>query len=280
MAACPRLWPAPRAMQLWTMHALMATLTSTLTLVAWGQEASSPAPSTSVAGPDRLVWTLGLRLKMDDVAQPGRLTPRPILGLRYGRWRTGPVDGETWHRFGQVRTDNTLTYDWLDSAHWQTSLSASIVNLQKDSPTEVLEPGRKTLRGKASIDYIARSHWTVGLVVTQDLLGRGAGTALSPSVTYRQALNDNSTLLLSQSFTWATAEMWRTSHQLSPDSSVHQGQGWGATDTVATLRQRWKPQWSWYLQMSRNQTIGPVYPGSHDERTRWSAQAGLLYFSR
>ena len=236
------------------------------------------APGTTEA-PPRLVWTLGLRLKMDDVARPGQLTPRPIIGLRYGRWRTGPVDGDTWHRFGQVRTDNTLTYDWLDSAHWQTSLSASIVNLQKDSPTEVLESGRKTLRGKATIDYIGWSHWTVGLVATQDMLDRGAGTAMSPTVTYRQALSEDSTLLMSQSFTWATAEMWRTTHLLSPGTTVHQGRGWGATDTVLTLRQRWKPQWSWYAQLNRNHTLGPVHPGSDAERTRWSAQAGVLYFS-
>ncbi len=244
---------------------------------AWGQEAASASPTTA---PDRLVWTLGLRLRMDDLAHPGHLSPRPIIGLRYGRWRTGPVDGNNWYRFGQVRTDNSLTYDWLDSAHWRTSLSASIVNLQKDSPTELLETGRKTLRGKATIDYIAWTHWTAGLVITQDLLGRGAGTAFSPSITYRQALSENSTLLLTQSVTWATAEMWQTMQRLSLDSAVRQGQGWGATDSVVTLRHRWKPQWSWYVQMNRNQTLGPVHPGTDAERTRWSAQAGLLYFNR
>jgi len=264
MAACQRLLS-------W------ACLWGALAPAAWSQQTASEA---AAAAHGQLVWTVGLRLKMDDVTRLGDVTPRPIIGLRYGRWRTGPVDGDSWYRFGQVRTDNTLTYDWLDTAHWRTALSASIVNLQKDSPTELLEPGRKTLRGKATIDYIGWSHWTVGLVLTQDLLGRGAGTALSPSITYRQALSENSTLLLSQSFTWATAEMWRTSQLLSPDTAVHQGQGWGATDTVVTLRQRWKPQWSWYMQMSRNQAIGPIPPGSNSERTRWGAQAGILYFSR
>lgn len=230
--------------------------------------------------PHTLVWSLGLRLKMDDAARPSDIGARPIIGLRYGRWRSGPVDGSSWHRFGQVRTDNTLTYDWLDSARWRTALSASIVNLQKDSPTEWLESGRKTLRGRAAIDYLGWSHWSVGLVLTQDLLNRGAGTALAPSVTFRQALSEDSTLLIGQSITWATADMWASMHQLSPDTTVHRGRGWGVTDSIVTLRQRWKPQWSWYAQMNRSQVIGPIYPGTDGERTRWSAQAGVIYFSR
>ena len=250
-----------------------------LTWLAPQARAQEAAPAPQSTPPASLRWSLGLRLKMEDMAHPGDLTPRPMIGLRYGRWRTGPVDGAIWHRFGQIRTDNTLTYDWLDSARWRTSLSASIVNLQKDSPTEVLESGRKTLRGRATIDYMGWSHWSVGLVLTQDLLGRGAGTALSPNITYRQALTEDSTLLLSQSLTWATAEMWRTAQQLSPQSVVHQGQGWGSADSSVTLRQRWKPQWSWYAQMNHSRAIGPVYPVTETERSRWSAQAGVIYFS-
>ena len=256
---------------------LCVCLACAIAPTVWGQE-TSPASATTATNP--LTWSLGLRLKADDLGQVGTLTPRPIIGLRYGRWRVGPVDGATWHRFGQVRTDNTLTYDWLDTRLWRTSLSASVVNLQKDSPTELLEPGRKTLRGKATIDYLGWSHWSAGLMVTQDLLNRGAGTAISPSITYRQALTDDSTLLLSQSVTWASADMWGTTHQLAPDSAVHQGRGWGSTDSTITLRQRWKPQWSWYAQMNRSQVIGPVYPVTDAGRTTWSAQAGVIYFSR
>ena len=238
-------------------------------------------PAEKTATPEtELIWSAGLRLKMDDIRKPGHLTPRPIIGLRYGRWRTGPVDGETWHRFGQVRTDNTLTYDWLDTARLRTSLSASIVNLQKDATLDALEPGRKTVRGKATIDYLGWSHWSVGLVVTQDLLNRGAGTALSPNATYRQALSDDSTLLLSQSFTWATSDLWATDHQFNAEGTVHQGSGWGSADTSLTLRQRWKAHVSWYAQINRSHVLGTVYPTAEPHRTLWSAQAGVIYFGR
>lgn len=241
----------------------------------------APAQDTRHADPPRqLIWSAGLRLKMDDTREPGRLTPRPMIGLRYGRWRTGPVDGDHWHRFGQIRTDNNLTYDWLDSARFRTSLSASIVNLQKDTTVDILEPGRKTLRGRATVDYLGWSHWSVGLVATQDLLGRGAGTALSPNVTYRQALSDDSTILITQSFTWATSTLWATNHQLNVQGVSRQGSGWGSMDTILTLRQRWKSHVSWYAQLSRSHTLGPLYPVEHPERTIWSSQVGVIYFGR
>jgi len=238
---------------------------------------ADPAPASDP--PTRLIWSAGLKLRMADLGQPGQLALRPMIGLRWGRWRAGPVDGSTWHRFGQVRTDNNLTYDWLDTARVRTSLSASIVNLQKDSTFDAIEPGFKTLRGKATIDYLAWSHWSVGLVLTQDLLGRGVGTTLSPGLTYRQALSDNSTLLLSQSLTWASAPANATSHRLSPDSGVRQGAGWSSLDTSLTLRQRATRHISWYAQLNRSQITGALYPTTMPvERSQWNAQAGVIYF--
>lgn len=227
----------------------------------------------------RLIWSLGVRLKVDDLAVRPGIGLSPMLGLRYGRWRTGPIDGQTWHRFGQVRTDNAITYDWLDSRHWRTAVSASVMNLEKDTPTDFFESGRKTLRGKAVIDYMGWSHWTVGLLLTHDLLGRGAGTALAPTVTYRQALSEDSTILLSQSFTWANRVLWSRAHALNPPGAFHAGAGWGSMDTSLTLRQRWRPQWSWFMQVNRSHALKPLYPAAQQDATGWSAQAGMIYFS-
>jgi len=263
-----------------TLQRLILCLSAALAAAGvYGQD--TPTTDTPPDNPPehRLVWSLGVRLKVDDLAHSASPSLRPMIGLRYGRWRAGPVDGQTWHRFGQIKTDNALTYDWLDSARFRTSLSASIVNLQKDSPTDAIESGRKTVRGKATLEYLGWSHWSVGLVLTQDLLGRGAGTALSPSVIYRQALTEDSTILLSQSFTWASAEMWQNSHELNPLSRVHAGAGWGSADTSLTLRQRWKPHWSWFAQLSRSQALGPFQAGAQQDRTLWNGQLGVIYFS-
>ena len=248
-----------------------------LATCAWAED-----PPPTIHGetrPSELVWSLGLRLKMDDMGHPGQLGLRPMIGLRYGRWRTGAVDGESWHRFGQVKTDNTLTYDWLDSMSWRTSLSASIVNLQRDATFDAVQSGRKTVRGRATIDYLGWSHWSAGLVVTQDLLSRGAGTSLSPSVTYRQALTDSSTILLSQSFTWARSDIWR--YSLTSDPSINQDlpSRWGTSmDTSLTLRQRWKAHWSWFAQLSRSQILQAGDPTAREGQSRWAGQVGVIYF--
>ncbi len=249
-----------------------------LVAAAW---AEAPAPAPQEDRPSELVWSLGLRLKMDDMRHPGQLGLRPMIGLRYGRWRTGVVDGENWHRFGQVKTDNTLTYDMLDSASWRTSLSASIVNLQRDSTLDALQTGRKTVRGRATIDYLGWSHWSAGLVLTQDLLGRGAGTTLSPSVTYRQALTDSSTILLSQSVTWARSDLWRHTSSTDPSVNLNQDTRWGTSmDTSLTLRQRWKAHWSWFAQINRSQVLQAGDPIAREGQHHWAGQLGLIYFQR
>lgn len=228
----------------------------------------------------RLIWSMGARIKVDDMGHDGSTSIRPMLGLRYGRWRTGPADADTWHRFGQLRTDNALTYDALDSKRWRTSLSASIINLQKDSQTAVLESGRKTLRGKATIEYTGWSHWRAGLMLTHDLLGRGAGTAVSPSLTYRQSLSEDSTILLSQAFTWANGEVWGTSQDAIPWPQGQSGGGWRSADTSVTLRQRWNPHWSWFGQINRSHALSGLHRSPEQERNVWSGQVGVIYFSR
>lgn len=249
---------------------------------ARAQEATESAPEPAAnEHAHRLIWSAGIKLRMDDTRQPDQLALRPIIGLRWGRWRTGPVDSGSWYRFGQLRTDNNLTYDWLNTARVRTSLSASIVNLQKDTTLDALQPGLKTVRGKASIDYTPWSHWGVGLLLTTDLLGRGTGTGLSPSITYREALGKDTTMLLSQSATWANAQANATDARLNPDNAVHQGAGWSSLDTSLVLRQRWRSQVSWFAQVHRSQKIGPLYPSTTDpQRTVWSTQVGMVYFSQ
>ena len=228
--------------------------------------------------PSALVWSLGMRVSMADLSQTGQVSLRPMIGLRYGRWRTGVVDGDSWHRFGQIKTDNSLTYDLLDSVNWRTSLSASLLNLQRDSNFDTFQPGRKTMRGKATIDYLGWSHWSTGLIITQDLLNRGAGTGLSPTITYRQALSPESTILLSQSLNWLRSDQWRYLH---PEIDRSQPSRWGTSmDTSITLRQRWQPHWSWFAQLNRNHVLRAGDPSVQPGQTTWSGQIGMIHFQR
>jgi len=260
------------------MHASLWLTCCALTGVARAAEAQGdalpPPPEPE------LRWSLGTQFKMDDLHQPGRVALRPMLGLRYGRWRTGAVDGESWHRFGQVKTDNNLTYDLLPADHWRTSVSAGIVNMQRDSTFDAIEPGRKTLRGRVTLNYLGWPHWSPGLVFTQDLLGRGAGTSLSPSITYRQALSEDSTILLTQSFTLSRSDIWRYKPDLPATVDPNQSSGWGTgMDTSLTLRQRLRPHWSWFAQLNRSQALRAGDPLAQPA-TRWAGQVGVIYFER
>ena len=224
-------------------------------------------------------YSLGLRWHADDLRHPG-LRLGPMLGLQYGRWRLGPVDGENWHRFGQVQQDNSLTYDWLRLSHLRTSLSASILNLERDGSLDTIRSGKKTLQAKASMDYFLPSRWSVGLQLTHDMLDKGAGTSLSPNLTYREPLSDDSTLLWSQSITWGTAAYWETSQRRASEWPPHQGQGWGRWDSSVTYRHRFKPHWVFFSQAGAGRAIGPVHAPELPPTTIYSAQVGVLYFSR
>jgi hypothetical protein len=238
-------------------------------------------PSTVPVEPPVSAWdySLGIRWQASDLRHPG-LSLRPMLGLQYGRWRMGPVDGENWHRFGQVQQDNSLTYDWLRLSNLRTSLSASVVNLERDGSFDAVRSGRKTVRGKASVDYFLPNRWSIGVVMTQDLMERGAGTSLSPNWTYREPLSDNSTLLLSQSVTWGSRAYWPMGQKLNPDMPEHQGQGFGSWDTQLTYRHRFKPHWVFFSQAGFSRAIGPTSAASLPPVTIYSAQLGVLYFSR
>lgn len=223
------------------------------------------------------MYSLGTRLEIGDMRQLDGLRLRPTIGLRYGRWRIGAVDNQTWHRFGQALQDSNLTYDWLDSPQWQTSLSASVVNLDQDRTFDALRSGRKTLRAKASLDYTVDRHWTLGLSMTQDLFNRGDGTTLSPALTYRKTLDNDSAVLLSTYTTWGTASHWQSEAGRTSGSALRQTAGLGSWGAQITHRRRWSPQWAYFTQLSTSRLIAPTTPASPAQG--WSGQMGVIYFS-
>ena len=75
-----------------------------LSLTAHAQTANDSmqtAQSSEAADPPELPaqvrYTLGLRLRSSDLSHlSGSSALRPVLGLRYGRWRIGIGDGQEW----------------------------------------------------------------------------------------------------------------------------------------------------------------------------------------
>ena len=261
----------------------MCSLVGCTVLSTWAQE--SPPATTPLAEPPTPVatpWTYSLSLRTDisNLSHPGDMKLRPSLGLSYGRWRIGPTDGTDWHRFGQVLQDNNLTYDVRQDSKWSVSLSGSIINLDNNSQLDALKAGRKTLRAKAGLDYRLPNRWSVGLIATQDLFMRGDGTTLSPTLTFRKPLTDNSTLMLSQYVTWANASHWQTQQGLDPKVITHRGAGFGDVGTQLAYRHRLSRHWAWSSQLNAQRPLQPTFPSTLPNASGWnySAQLGVVYF--
>lgn len=245
--------------------------------LAWSQEAIPVEQADASASNIRFSYSLGAKLDIADLRQFEGFKLRPTVGLRYGRWRIGTVDSSSWTRFGQALQDNSLTYDWLKDAKWQTSLSASVINLEKDATFDVFRSGRKTLRARATLDYKFNRRWVLGLNMTQDLFNRGDGTTLSPTLTYLKPLDDDNALLLSAYTTWATASHWQSLAARQEGSALRTDAGLGSWGVQITHRQRWSPQWAFFTQLSTSRLLEPSQAVSSSPS--WGGQLGLIYFS-
>ena len=245
--------------------------------LAWSQETAPAEPTDNVSDPSRWAYSLGAKLDIGDMRRISGLELSPSFGLRYGRWRMGAVDSQTWPQFGRALQDNSLTYDWMKDSQWQTALSASVLNLDQDTTFDAFRSGRKTLRIKASLDYSLNRRWILGLNMTQDLLKRGDGTTLSPTLTYRKPLDNDSALLLSAYTTWATAPHWQTDAARTERSALRQDAGLGVWGAQITYRKRWSPKWAFYTQLSTSRLISPSAPERNPQG--FGGQLGVIYFS-
>lgn len=245
--------------------------------LAWSQEAIPVEQADTSTANTRFSYSLGAKLDIADLRQFEGFKLRPTVGLRYGRWRIGTVDSSSWTRFGQALQDNSLTYDWLKDAKWQTSLSASVINLDKDATFDAFRSGRKTLRARAILDYKFNRRWVLGLNMTQDLFNRGDGTTLSPTLTYLKPLDDDNALLLSAYTTWATASHWQSLAARQEGSALRTDAGLGSWGVQITHRQRWSPQWAFFTQLSTSRLLEPSQAVSSSPS--WGGQLSLIYFS-
>ena len=92
----------------------------------------TPVPSDTPASP--WLYTLGVKLQSRDAADASTsLNLRPVLGLRYGRWRIGHPTGTEWLSFSGYRKESNLAYQWRDDERLKVGLSLRVQNLQDNS---------------------------------------------------------------------------------------------------------------------------------------------------
>ena len=76
---------------------------------------SSTEASPVISESDQLYYTLGTRLKSNDLGDwQNTARVRPVIGLRYGKWQLGIGDGRAWRNLGQFGSEPTLSYQVMD----------------------------------------------------------------------------------------------------------------------------------------------------------------------
>ncbi len=239
-----------------------------------------PPPEPAPAPASGWHYAVGLKLKADDVAHPGnQVKLRPIIGLRYGRWRIGQNTSEDWLRFSGYRKDTGVEYDWKDSDKLKVALSLRIQNITDNESFDGFGSGKNTLRGRASINYRLSPRWSIGTDITQDLMDRGDGTTVTVGASYLWPLDDRSSLSINSGVSWATADHWKTQYRTAPAPSAPWHAGLGGLGAGLSYRYSIRPQWAWFGTVSTSRALGQVNEVS-PSLLSWNGQIGLIYFSR
>ena len=240
--------------------------------------AVEPAPADKPTPP--WLYTLGVKVQSHDVAGTGTsVVLRPILGLRYGRWRLGHPTGTEWLSFSGYRKESSLAYQWRDDDRLKVGLSLRVQNLQDNSSFDGFSSGQNTLRGRVSVNYRLNPRWSLGSDLTQDLMDRGDGTTVSLGGSYGLPLNDRSALSLSAGLNWATADHWATQWRNAPAPREPWQAGLGSLGVGMSYRYALTPQWAWFGTLGTSRPLGQVQTIS-PHNLNWQGQMGLLYFSR
>jgi hypothetical protein len=274
---------------------VLSTTGKWILIVAWGTGMASAVLAQTVAAdtetpmaetptPQKPAhqwrYTLGLKVKTHNLADASTdVALRPVLGLRYGRWRLGHATGDEWLAFSGYRKEANLAYQLRDDERLKVDLSLRVQNLKDNSNFDGFSSGKNTLRARIGVNYQLNKRWSLGTDVTQDLMGRGDGTTLSVGASYGLPLNEHSTLSLSAGVNWATADHWATQLRLLPPPPGGWRPGLGSVGLGMSYRYALTPQWAWFGTVGSSRHLGQVNAVSPSTMS-WSGQIGVLYFSR
>jgi hypothetical protein len=275
-----------------TMHALKQMIFHALCLVviifsiilfpstANAQNSSTEA-SPVISESDQLYYTLGTRLKSNDLGDwQNTARVRPVIGLRYGKWQLGIGDGRAWRNLGQFGSEPTLSYQVMDEQDLNIGLSMRVHNVSTGESFDVFEGGKNTLRTRVMLHRKINQRWRFNADWTQDVLNKGDGTTLNLGLSYAWPVFQQSELILHADSTWATAEHWRNSgsqFKTGPLNLVTTG--FQKVSAGLTFKQSISRHWAWYSSFAISQPIAELKRISGSNEIA-SGQIGILYFKR
>ena len=266
------------------LHALcLLVIIFSLTLLPCTANAQNSSTETSsiIGEADQLYYTLGTRLKSNDLGDwQNTARIRPVIGLRYGKWQLGIGDGRAWRNLGQFGSEPTLSYQVMDEPDLNIGLSMRVHNVSTGESFDVFEGGKNTLRTRVMLHRKINQRWRLNADWTQDVLNKGDGTTLNLGLSYAWPVFQQSELILHADSTWATAEHWRNSgsqFKTGPLNLVTTG--FQKVSAGLTFKQSLSRHWAWYSSFAISQPIDELKRISGSKEIA-SGQIGILYFKR
>ena len=242
---------------------------------------SSTEASPVISESDQLYYTLGTRLKSNDLGDwQNTARVRPVIGLRYGKWQLGIGDGRAWRNLGQFGSEPTLSYQVMDEQDLNIGLSMRVHNVSTGESFDVFEGGKNTLRTRVMLHRKINQRWRFNADWTQDVLNKGDGTTINLGLSYAWPVFQQSELILHADSTWATAEHWRNSSSQFKTGSLNLvTSGFQKVSAGLTFRQSLSRHWAWYSSFAISQPIAELKRISGSNEIA-SGQIGILYFKR
>jgi hypothetical protein len=271
---------ALKRMSLAALFFLACILVSNVLPSLANAQSSSVEADSNTTESDQLYYTLGTRLKSNDMGNwQNTARVRPVIGLRYGKWQLGIGDGRAWRNLGQFGSEPTLSYQVMDEPDLNIGLSMRVHNVSTGESFDVFEGGKNTLRTRVMMHRKINKRWRLNGDWTQDILNKGDGTTLNLGLSYAWPVFQQSELILHADSTWATAEHWRNSA-----SHVKQGPldlvstGFQKVSAGLTFKQSISRHWAWYSSFAISQPLAELKKVQAREIS--SGQSGILYFQR
>ena len=174
-----------------TRHTLVVRITCMGGLVAaFGSAAAAGADEPPEQdSPVRYLLGVAVRNASEyDGAQARETRLRPVWAAKIGRVRITTSGGSALLGFGRDGAGAGASTQLIDNAKWRLGVSARIDSGRDSgdaSTTRGLPDVRRTLRAKLYASYSLTSDWTVGMSLSQDVLGRHGGLTAGLDTGYR-----------------------------------------------------------------------------------------------
>lgn len=236
---------------------------------------SSDSPSTEPSA-RCLRYSWGLGIQASDIGGDGqRFRLRPSLGLEYGRFSLGVLSADDWLGYSGLRKQSSLSYRLSDDPNWRSRLSLSAVNVNSGEGLGSLEGGRYTLRARLAVGYQLSPRVQLGGDISHDLLGRGAGTALTLGATRNFPWGEKTMLSLSASTTVGNSDFWEGANTTQATQKI--SAGWGSVSAGLGMRHKLSDDWAVFGQVASGTPVGVVRDAGIT-RTTFSGRVGFIKF--